>query len=130
MVSSQPARDVPGTPPEASRKGPRPPGELQGTLRGPTKKLMILWKKCFLDTIVFVLHIHYFFYWKNKYAKVLYGDAHCTFAGPGCETSWWPNNGTFWGRLRDVGHTCFLNSAQKHIELTLIGYLTLYSELW
>ena len=39
------------------------------------------------------------FYWKNKYAKVLNGDVHGTSKGPSC--------GTFWGRPRDVGHTCF-----------------------
>ena len=77
---------------------------------------------CFTHPLLFLL--------EKQYAKVLYGDAHCTFAGPRCETSWGPNNGTFWGRPRDVGHTCFLNSAQKHTELTLIGHLTLYSELW
>ena len=47
------------------------------------------------------------FYWKNKYAKVLNGDVHGTSTGP--------DDGTFWGRPRDVGHTCFLNSTQKHI---------------
>ena len=34
------------------------------------------------------------------------------------------------GRARDVRHICFLNSTQKHIKLNLIGYSTLYSELW
>ena len=26
-----------------------------------------------------------------------------------------PDDGTFWGRPWDFGHTCFLNSTQKHI---------------
>ena len=34
--------------------------------------------------------------------------------------------GTLWGRLRDVGHTCFLNSTHKHIKLTLKGYYTYF----
>ena len=29
---------------------------------------------------------------------------------------------------RTVGQTCFLNSYQKHIKLTLTGYSRLYSE--
>ena len=32
------------------------------------------------------------------------------------------------GRFGDVGHTCFLNSTQKHIKLTLTGYSGLCSE--
>ena len=40
-----------------------------------------------------------------------------------------PNDETFWGRLQDVGHTCFSHSSQKHIKLTLAGYSRLYSEL-
>ena len=27
--------------------------------------------------------------------------------------------GRSWGRPRDVGHICFLNSTQKHVKLTL-----------
>ena len=71
-----------------------------------------------------------FFYWKNKYSKVLYGDVYWTSTGPSSGTFWETNNGTFWGRPRDVGHICFLNSTQKHIKLTLAGYSRLYSELW
>ena len=74
-------------------------------------------------------HLQLFFYWKNKYAKVLHGDVHGTSTGPSCGTSRGPDDGTFWGRPRDVGHTCFLNSTQKHISLTLTGYSRLYSEL-
>ena len=50
-------------------------------------------------------------------------------------TLWGQNDGKFWGRQRDVGHSCFLNSTQKHIKLTLTGYsrlltqVTYYSEL-
>ena len=42
--------------------------------------------------------------------------------GTNCEMSWQSNHGTFWGRPRGVGHTCFLNSTQKDIKLTLTGY--------
>ena len=31
--------------------------------------------------------------------------------------------------VRDVGHTCFLNSSQKNIRLTLAGYSRLYGKL-
>ena len=56
----------------------------------------------------------------------------CDFYGTQLrETSRVPNDGTLWGRPRDVGHICFLNSTQKHIKLTLTGYYSsLYSELW
>ena len=70
------------------------------------------------------------FYWKNKNSKVLNGDVHGTSTRPSCGTSQGPNDGTFWGRPRDIGHICFLNSTQKHIELTLTGYSIRHSELW
>ena len=108
--------------------------DLQGTFKRLLGDQQKNWwfhqKRCFLDAIVFVLHIYYFFYWKNKYSKVLYGDVNWTSTGPSCGTSRGPNNGTFWGRPRDIRHICFLNSTQKHIKLTFIGYSTLYSELW
>ena len=44
-------------------------------------------------------------------------------------TSQGPNDGTFWGRPQDVGHTCFFNASQKYIKLTLKGYAKLYREL-
>ena len=53
------------------------------------------------------------FYWKNKYSKVLNGDVQGMSTGSSYWTSQGPNDGTFWGRLRDVGHTCFLNPTQK-----------------
>ena len=56
-----------------------------------------------------------FFYWKNKYAKVLNGDVHGTSMGPSCGTSRRPDDEMFLGRPQDVGHTCFLNSTQKYI---------------
>ena len=46
---------------------------------------------------------------------------------PSCGTSQGPNDGTFWGHPRDVGHICFLNSTEKDVKLTLTGYS---SELW
>ena len=50
-----------------------------------------------------------------------------TSPGPSCGMSRGPNDGTFWGSSWYVGHTCFLNSTQKHIKLTLTGYSRLYS---
>ena len=47
------------------------------------------------------------FYWKNKYSKVLKGGVDGTSTGPSYRTSRGPNDGTFWGRPRDVGLTCF-----------------------
>ena len=65
------------------------------------------------------------FYWKNKYAKVLNGDVYGTPTGPSCGTSQGPNDGTFWERPRDVGHTCVLDLTQRDIKLTLTGYFEL-----
>ena len=62
------------------------------------------------------------FYWKNKYSKVLNGDAHGTTTRPSCGTSQGPNDRTFWERPEDVGRRGFLNSTQKPIKLTLTGY--------
>ena len=59
---------------------------------------------------------------QNKNSKVVNGDVDGTSSGPSCRTSRGPNDGTFWGRPRDVGHKCFLNSTEKHIKLTLTGY--------
>ena len=73
------------------------------------------------------------FYGKNKYSKVLNGDVHGTSMGPSCGTfRRRTNDGTFWERPQDGGHTCFVNSTQKHIELTssLTGYSRLHGELW
>ena len=47
------------------------------------------------------------FYWKNKYGKVVNEDVHGTPLGPSYGTSQGPDDGTFWERPRDVGHTCF-----------------------
>ena len=66
-------------------------------------------------------------YRKNKYSNVLNGDIHETSTRPSCGTFRGPNNGTFLGRPRDVGQTCFLDSIHKHIKLTLTGYSRLYS---
>ena len=126
---TQPARDVPGMSPKG-----RNVRDLHGTFRGLLRNQQKNWwfdkKRCFLDAIVFVLHNFTVFYWKNKYAKVVNGDVHGTPTGPSCGTSRGPNDGTFWGRPRDVGHICFQNSTQNHIKLTSTGYSRLYSELW
>ena len=92
---------------------------MLGLLGKQQKKLMISWKKCFLDAIVFVLHIYYFFYWKNKYSKVLHRDIQWTSTEPSCGTSHGPKNGDIHGM--SVIYV-FLNSTQKHIKLTLTAY--------
>ena len=56
-------------------------------------------------------------------------DVHGTLTEPICGMCQGPNGGTFWEHPQDVGHTCFLNSAQKDIKLTLTGYSRLYNEL-
>ena len=114
-ISSQLASNVPWR----SSKGPNI-RDLQGTFRGLLVNQHENWwfnekmKKVFLDAIVFVLHIYYCFYWKNKYSKVLNWDVHGTLTGPSCGMSRGPNDGTSWERPQGVGHTCFLNSTQKH----------------
>ena len=50
----QPAQDDPGVSPKCPNV--KPTRDPQGTLRGPIQKLMILWKSCFSDVIVLVLH--------------------------------------------------------------------------
>ena len=39
----------------------KPTRDPQGTLRGPIQKLMVLWKNCFSEKIVLVLHICFCF---------------------------------------------------------------------
>ena len=77
---------------------------------------------CFTDLFLF-------FTGKKKYSKVLNVGVHRTSTGPSCGTSWGPNDRKFYGRLRDVGQTCFLNSTYKHIKLILTGYSRLDIEL-
>ena len=109
-------------------------GDLWRTFRGlleDRQKIDDLMKKVFFRcSSLYFTHLLHFFYWKNKYSKVLNRDVHSTYTGPSCGTSRGPNDGTLWGRPRNVGHMCFLNSTQKHIKLTLIGYSRLSSELW
>ena len=73
----------PGDVPWRSPKGPNV-RDLQGTFRGLTKKLVIKWKKCFLDAIVLVLHICYCFLLEKQICK-----------------------SSKWGRPRDVYGTQF-----------------------
>ena len=62
----------PGDVPWRSPKGPNV-RDLKGTFRGllgnQQKKLIIWWKKCFLDAIVFVLHIYYCFLLEKQIFK-------------------------------------------------------------
>ena len=68
------------------------------------------------------------FYWKNKDSKNLNRDVQGTSMRPSCGMSPEPNDEMLWGRLRDVGHTCFLNRTHEHIKLILTGYSRLHSE--
>ena len=61
------------------------------------------------------------FYMKYKYSRGLNRDVHGASTVPSCGTSQGPNDGTFRGPPRDVGHGCFLNSTPKHIKFTLTG---------
>ena len=123
----------PGDVPWRSPKGPNVQelqGDLQGTLRGPTKNRWFDKKKCFLDATAFVLHNYYCLQLEKQIFKSCkWGRPRDVYA-TSCRASREPNDGMFWGRPRDIGHICFENSIQKHIKLTLTGYLRLYSELW
>ena len=83
-------------------------------LKGTNKKIDNLMKKMFLDAIVLVLHICYCFFFEKQICKSpKWGRPQDVYETQ--LTSWGPDDGTFWGRPWDVGHTCFLNSTQKHI---------------
>ena len=62
-------------------------------------------------------HLSLFFYWKNKYLKVLNWDVHGISTKTSCRTSRRTNVGCS-GDFQDLGHTCFLNSSQEHVKLT------------
>ena len=107
---TQPACDVPRTSPEGRLKV-----LMSGTSRGPSgdsqgtnTKIDDLMKKLFFrcNSPCFT-HLFLIFTEKNKYSKVINGDVHGTSTGSSCVTSRGPNDGTFGGRLRDVGHKCF-----------------------
>ena len=100
---SQPARDLPGTSPKCSLK----------TLTCGTNRESLgnsQWSNTKIDDLM-----------KKKFftGRRMFKSSEWTSHGP--------NDGTFLGRPRDVGHTCFLNSNHKHINLTLAGYSRLYS---
>ena len=87
-------------------------------------------KNVFLEAKAFVLHIYYCYLLEKQIFKSSKWGRPQDVYGTKLQMSPGPNDGTFWGRPRDVGHICFLNSTQKHIKLTLTGYSRLYSELW
>ena len=130
-VSAQPVRDVPGTSPEdfpkvlTSGTSRGPPWDLQGTLRGPTQKLMISWKSVF----VLVLHISYCFLLEKQILKSSkWGRPRKVYRiqlrdVPGAK--WWDvlaTSGT------SVIHVIFKFNSEIY-KLTLTGYSRLYSEL-
>ena len=82
-------------------------------------------KNVFLEAKAFVLHIYYcYLLEKQIFKSSKWGCLQDVVAG----RLRGANDGTFWGSLRDVGHTCFLNSSQKHFKLTFTSYSRLYSE--
>ena len=118
-VITHPPQDNPGTFPEGPLKVltfetyREPSGDSQET---NTKIYDLL------------IRLYYIQSRKNKYSNVVNGDVRQTSTGNSCGTSRGPNNATFQGRPRGVDQTCFLNSTQKHIKLTLTGYSRLYRE--
>ena len=126
---TQLVRYVPGTSREGIRKVITS-GTFKGLSEdtyGTNKKLMIWWKKCLLNAIVFVLHIYYCFWLEKQISKSSkWGRPRDIYRAQLREVLG-TNDWTFWGGPRDIGHICFLNSTEKHIKLTLTGYS---SELW
>ena len=108
--------------------------DLQGTFRGllgdQPKNRWFDGKKCFLDAMIFVLHIYdCFLLEKQLFKSSKYGrpqDVYGTQLRDVPGTKWWD----VLGKSRAVGHACFLNSTQKHIKIPLASYSRLYSELW
>ena len=110
---TQPACDVPG----ASSVGPLKvliSWTSRGLFGDQQKNWWFKEKKCFLDPIVLVLHVCYCFLLKKQRCKSSKWDVHGMSKGHSCGMSRGSDDGTFWGHARDVGHTCFLNSTQKH----------------
>ena len=127
---SQPARDVP----EASPEGPLKVA-TSGTSRRPSadsqrtnKKNDNLMKKVLFRCKGYCFtHLLLFFTGKANMQSSKWGRPQES-TGPSCGTSQGPDNGTFQRRPQDVSYTCFLNSTQKHILVTLTGYSRFYSE--
>ena len=96
----------------------------QGTLRGPIQKLIILWKNCFSEVIVLLLHICFCFLKKEQIFKSSElwrpQDVYETQLLDVHETKWWDVLRTSVGRRSNMSH--------KHIKLTLAGYSRLYRE--
>ena len=100
-TGTQRSGDVPGR----SHEGPNI-RDLQGAFRwllgDQQKKKIIYWKKCFLDTIVLVLHICYYFLLENQICKSSKWrrprDVYETQVQDLPETRWWDVLGTSPGR--------------------------------
>ena len=109
--TTQSSRDIPWTSPEGPLRVQGTCRRPSGTLRGTNKEIDDLVKKVFFryNSSCFA-HPLMFFTGKINMQKF-----HGTSTGPSWRTSRGPNEGTFWGCPWDVGHTCFLNSTQKHI---------------
>ena len=130
LIIAQPAHDVPRTFPEGLLKvlTSGTSRNLQRTLRRPTQKVLIKWKKGFIDEIVLYFHIYYcvllekeiFKSSKWERPREVYG----TYLRDVPRAKLWNALGTS-TRVRSY---MFWNSTQKHIKLTLTGYSRLYSE--
>ena len=119
--SSPAGMRLPWEVPWRSFKGPKS-HDFQGTLRGLTQQLIVQLKKyffrcnspCFTNVLLFFLE-------KQIFKSSKRGRRRDPVAGP-------PGD-QMMGRSGDVDDTCFSNSTQKHIKITLTGCSRLYSEL-
>ena len=106
-VGTRHPRNVPWKSPKESNVW-----DLQGTFRRLSGRQ---YKNCFSEVTVLALHGCFIFYRKNKYSKVINGDAHGTSMAPNSVTSREPNDGSFYGCPWDVHQTCFFKlNSQTH----------------
>ena len=108
-----------GDVPWKSHKGPKVQ-DFQGPAGnswGANTKTDDLMKKVSLDAIVLVLHIYYCFLLEKQIFKSSKWRRPRDVYGTQLRDVLGRNDGTFWERPRDVGHTYFLNSTLKHINL-------------
>ena len=122
--NTQQVHDVPGTFPEDPLKvlTSRPTGDLERTLRGPIRKLMILWKNCFSEAIALVLHIICFCFIQEEkiFCSSKRGRPRDVYR---TQTSLGRNDRTFYGRPWDVVSNTFFKLNSKNI-LNLLWQVT------
>ena len=128
--NTRPSQDVFGTSTEDPLRviTSGPIGDLQGTLSGPIQKLIILWKMCFSEVIILVLHICFCFLQEEKIFKsskrACPRDVYRAQFGVVSGTKWWDVLRTSMGRPSNM----FLKLTHKYIQVTLTVYSRLYSE--